>query len=133
MKKAESETMGMVITIIIAMIAAFIIISLVWSSVKNAADQTKVDSPLSLLKKTCEAKSYLPGTLDSDNDGVVNSCDVCDVSLVPKVSPIDKHEDHDTDKDGIPDACDKQPEIPGTFESDCKHIISVDAHMCRPE
>ncbi len=126
MKKAEFS-MEQIIIIIIAVVAALVIISLVWNSVKNQSDVLKENSPFAELMNVCRAKMFLPGSLDSDGDTVEDSCDVCtdgpDVDR--KGVPID------ADKDGIPDACDKEIKKAGSFEDDCKHIVSVEKHWCK--
>ena len=65
--------------------------------------------------------------LDSDNDGVVDSLDLC-----PNiVGTIAANGCPDFDKDGIPDKYDLCPEIPGSFEAGCPDLTEVEKEILK--
>lgn len=63
--------------------------------------------------------------MDTDNDGVVDSLDLC-----PNLAgSIEANGCPDFDKDGIPDKYDLCPEIPGSFSAGCPDLTDIEKEI----
>ena len=74
--------------------------------------------PLTAEERAARKKKKEQAILDSDNDGVVDSLDLC-----PNIAgDIDANGCPDFDKDGVPDKYDLCPELPGNVEAGCPDL-----------
>jgi len=74
--------------------------------------------PLTAEERAARKKKKEQEILDSDNDGVVDSLDLC-----PNIAgDIDANGCPDFDKDGVPDKYDLCPELPGNVEAGCPDL-----------
>ena len=80
--------------------------------------------PLSTEEKVVKKEKLV---LDSDNDGVVDSLDLC-----PNLAgSVEAHGCPDIDKDGIPDQYDLCPTIPGNIEAGCPDLTDIEKQIIK--
>ena len=117
---SSSEVMMKLALIGVVLLAViWFIIPAVWRPQSENIEQAT--SSHNLRDANCKVQSFLQGGLDSDRDGVTDSCDVC-------LGASEK----DKDGDGVPDMCDKEPFISGNFKDDCITIIDEKTGRCGP-
>lgn len=146
---------GLLIMVIVAWVAISIFLPRIAGTnvvSGNFLDPTKVDACQYTVNQNL-GDNYDPKELDFDEDGIYDNCDICVVKvsrdffeenkkyfhpdLATRGYRLSKNDDHDDDGDGVPNACDSDPDKPSTnmlgfksnsIQRECKRIGAMYNH-----